>query len=310
MESSQVLQTNSTETNTDTTVSLIPLPDVEPMESSVAAAVETHQPPDTTVLNTTEETPGNPTQPNNVTSIHENSVDIPPEPRPCTSRTTQEVAHLADQLPLCYALSYPDAVGLQIIDGVWHVYSATDTYLQRGSSANIDTGVVLYSNDHTAMQIDGGPYGAGRFEVQAALLSDQDFGNLWVQVTNTNQNEGLWIRKGEPIGVISFQEIKFPNPLLVDIKELTVFLAQLLETKRKKKFSSSPSHIPGFNYPSTATSLEVFPSSMDDAVSTVPPTSEMQETAVDLSVNGDLNLDDTDDDYPLSEVPSKRNKQQ
>ncbi|CAL8120930.1 unnamed protein product [Orchesella dallaii] len=143
------------------------------------------------------------------------------------------------------------------------------------------------------MQIDGGPYGAGRFEVQAALLSDQDFGNLWVQVTNINQNEGLWIRKGKPIGVISFQEIKFPNPLLVDIK----------------KFSSSPSHIPGFNYPSTATSLEVFPSSMDDAVSTVPPTSEMQETAVDLSVNGDLNLDDTDDDYPLSEVPSKRNKQ-
>ncbi|CAL8121059.1 unnamed protein product [Orchesella dallaii] len=156
MESSQVLQTNSTETNTDTTVSLIPLSDVEPMESSV--------------------------------------------------------------------------VRMELVD------------------------------------------------LKFKLLTS------------------LWIRKGEPIGVISFQEIRFPNPLLVDIKELTVFLAQLLETKRKKKFTSSQSHIPGFNYPSTATSLEVFPSSMDDAVSTVPTTSEMQETAVDLSVNGDLNLDDTDDD--------------
>ncbi|CAL8148942.1 unnamed protein product [Orchesella dallaii] len=265
MENSQVPVNISSNSNTNSAVSLIPLPDAETIESTVVKDTMgfSYEDPKNSGGSVFKTNPPPPI-----------SADIPPEENPCTSRSTQETTHLADHLPLCYALAYQDAVGLQCVDGVWNVYSATDVFIQPGGSANMNTGVVLYSSDNTAMQIDAGPYGNGRFD----LLSDQDLGNLWVQLSNPNKKVGVWIQIGEPIG------------------ELTLFLAQMLETKRKKKFTTSPAHIPGCSYPSTSSSLEVFPSIGDDHSVLPGQPDEMEKSALDLSST--RGMDRIDDDYP------------
>ncbi|CAL8128221.1 unnamed protein product [Orchesella dallaii] len=321
METSQNTTQAPNSVVTDSTVSLIPLPAVEPMESGVAdssqktciVASQPTQNKDISKLQTSPDVCGvkssqreEPVVNNNSTIEPSQSYDIPPEDHPCTSRSTQEVCQLTDHLPLCYALAYPHAVGLQVVDGVWTVYSAADVYLQPKSSANIDTGVILYCNDHTTMQVSQGPFGSGRFDVQTALLSDQDFGSLWVQVSNKNTS-GSWIRKGEPIGVLNFQEIRFPNPILVEEKELTTILAQLLQTKRQKKFTTSPDHIPGYTYPtSSSNNMEVFPCDRDTDVA--EPLDAMESTTdsgLDLSTAGQKD----DSDFADSEATPKRNIQ-
>ncbi|CAL8112144.1 unnamed protein product [Orchesella dallaii] len=154
------------------------------------------------------------------------------------------------QRQVCYAVTSKDGTKLLKAcpyETAWVVTATEEMQILPGTSAVIETGILLYIGENVYMHVEGIP--GQSYVVNGALLDEYDNGKLNIIVSNPFPNITLYVNKGDIVAHVLFHEVGFPTPIESKLADLQCFLNHLDNSRKQNRFpkfakGSSPTFFP------------------------------------------------------------------